>query len=202
MAANPSSALQEPGHAPAPPVAGRHGAPGDRGLTPMLSLFPSPGHPTVQAASPGSAAAPAPLPGTELRRLCPESAGGAPFTAQTVTAYQMSPRETYDWIRGNDTSRQVTATIAEGLKRRPPAKPSPCCSRMVAPPIPTARIPADFGQRDRALAPHAAALGPAQPVAGARQPSPRASRCRCRPDGHRGRHRTMPSRDSRRGSIS
>src|SRR5262249_5854518 len=50
---------------------------------------------------------------------------GRLFTAQTVTAYQMSPRETYDWVRGNDPTRQVMATIAEGLKDAAPGKAVP-----------------------------------------------------------------------------
>jgi hypothetical protein len=37
----------------------------------------------------------------------------------------MSARETYDWVRGNNTSRQVTATIAEGLKEAAPGKAVP-----------------------------------------------------------------------------
>jgi hypothetical protein len=37
----------------------------------------------------------------------------------------MSAQETYDWIRGNDASRQVTTTIAEGLKEAAPGKAVP-----------------------------------------------------------------------------
>jgi hypothetical protein len=126
MAANPSSALQDPGHALLlQQWLADMERQGQRGMTPLLSLFPSPGHPTAQAATPGSAAAPVPGQAPTADASARRPLEGQLFTTQTVTAYQMSPGETYDWIRGNEPSRQVTATIAEGLKEAAPGKAVP-----------------------------------------------------------------------------
>jgi hypothetical protein len=120
MAANPSSALQDPGHTLLlQQWLADMERQGQRGMTPLLGLF----QPQSQHA--GSAAAPMPSHVPSPDASARSQLEGRLFTAQTVTAYQMSPGETYDWVRGNAPTRQVMATIAEGLKEAAPGKAVP-----------------------------------------------------------------------------
>jgi hypothetical protein len=125
MAANPSSALQDPGHTLLlQQWLAEMERQGQRGMTPLLGLF-QPQSPQAGGPTPGSPAAPVPSQPPSTDASARSQLEGRLFTAQTVTAYQMSARETYDWIRGNDASRQVTATIAEGLKEAAPGTAVP-----------------------------------------------------------------------------
>jgi hypothetical protein len=126
MAANPSSALQDPGHALLlQQWLADLDRQGQRGMTPLLGLFQPQSPQATHGPTPGSAAAPGPSQAPTAAASARDQLEGRLFTAWAVTAYQMSPRETYDWVRGNDPTRQVMATIAEGLKDAAPGKAVP-----------------------------------------------------------------------------
>jgi hypothetical protein len=89
---------------------------GRPGMLPLFEMFRPQGRQAAHEPIPGSTAPPLPSQAPSPAPSARTQLEGRLFEATTVTAYQMSARESYDWVRGNDPSRQVTATIAEGLK--------------------------------------------------------------------------------------
>jgi hypothetical protein len=131
MAANPhpapqASALQDPGHALLlQQWLADLDRQGQRGMTPLLGLFQPQGRQDAPNTIPGSAAPPLPSQTPSPPPSARTPLEGRLFAATTVTAYQMSARESYDWVRGDGPSRMVTATIAEGLREAAPGKAVP-----------------------------------------------------------------------------